>query len=142
VAELWWAPHHMVQPFTYPGNDQRFVDFYIYTDPIGRQSRVPVEDMLHLKYGLDPYDQRLGLSPLASAARPVNSLQQAGNYRPNILRNFGTIGKFVRPKTEMVNTSFKPKEFKEFIDDQTRGDNVGGTVVADFPFDIDFPKVS
>lgn len=139
VAELWYAPHHKITPYTAPDHDPRIVDYYDYW--LGsKHYKLPPEDVLHLKYGLDPYDERLGLSPLASAARDVNALQQAGNYRPNILRNFGVVGRMVYP--DDPNVTIDPKQIKDYIDANSQADNAGGTLVFDFKAGVMYPKTS
>ncbi len=142
VKELWWVPNAWVQPVTKPGSKMPMaIDYYRVS--YGNQNiEIPTEDMIHVRDGCDPKDPRLGLSELASSSRDINTLQQLSTYKPNLLRNMGVTGRFVSPKVELQNTEFDPKEFKEHIDAQSTGDNVGATVVTDFPIDVDYPSAS
>lgn len=140
VAELWWVPNDWVQPYTQPDNRMPMAVDYWRVNFANRQMIVPPEDMIHLRLGSDPTDPRLGLSELASASRDVNTLQQLANYKPNILRNMGVVGKFIRPKDGTV--LIDPVEVKEKIDAASTVDNVGSTVVVDFPAEVDYPGVS
>ena len=140
ARELWWVPNEWVQPYTEPGSKMpMMVDYYRVTWG-GRQMTVQPEDMIHLRIGSDPYDPRVGLSELVSASRDINTLQQIATYKPSILRNFGIIGKFIRPKDSIVQIT--PADIKAQVDAQTQGDNVGSTIVVDFPADIDYPNSS
>lgn len=140
VSELWYAPHTTITPYTLPGGSPRVIDYYDYW--LGpKHYHVPPEDVLHIKYGIDPLDQRLGLAPLASASRDVNALQQAGNYRPTILRNFGVIGRVVWPDDPNVILD-DPQGIKNRLDAQSQGDLAGSTVLLDFKAGIEHPKVS
>ncbi len=141
--ELWWVPHHLVTPYTKPESPNQFVtDEYRINMPGGprRVMKVPPSDMIHLTYGRDPLDPRVGLSPLASLARDINTLQQLATYKPTVLRNFGVIGKWISPKNNEVEID--PQEIKDKIDSQSQADNAGGTVVMDFAADLNFPGVS
>lgn len=143
VMELWWVPHSWVTPYTAPSSpNQMVVDEYRVTIPgaLTPWRSVPPRDMIHLTYGRDPNDPRMGLSSLASLSRDINLLQQLANYKPNIVRNFGVIGKFVSPTDKEVE--FDPDELKERLDQQSQGDNAGSTLVVDFPVKIDYPGVS
>jgi HK97 family phage portal protein len=139
ARELWYVPHHRMWPWTDPGNDQNVVDYYRYWVKNG-QVKVPPSDVLHLKYGLDPYDTRLGLAPLASAARGVYSLQQANNYRANILRNGGALGVIISGKTPDV--VFDPAELVERYNAKQGGDNAGSAFAVEAPLDFTFPRNS
>lgn len=137
AAELWWWPHNRV---TIPPNTGEIIEYYLVTDMRGKQITVPAEDMVHLKYGLNPHDPRFGLAPLMSGKRPTYSLQLSSNYRANIMRNMGVAGKIVSAKDNTIE--FDPIELKAKLDDQTKGDNVGSTVVTDYAVDVHYPGVT
>lgn len=136
-AELIWWPHERVD---IPASNVNTIQEYILADNRGMRFMAPAEDVVHLRFGLDPADPRFGLSPLASAARDAATLQYAATYRANILRNSGVPGAVVSAKDP--NIRLPVKELKDKFDSQSRGDMVGSTVVIDAPVDVNWPKVT
>lgn len=135
-AELRWWPHQRVK--LPPGDRSEKIEAYEVNDQFGRWKKVPAKDMIHLKWGIDPSDPRFGMSPIASVERDIYTIQQAVNYKANILRNKGQIGMLV--SGEPNNTvDFEPQELKEKLDAQCRGDNVGSTVVTDMSLKVHYP---
>jgi len=139
-AELWYVPHDRIE---LPPNTGEIITTYIMTDMRGVKHYVPAEDMWHIKFALNPRDPRFGLAPLMSSKRPTYSLQLSSNYRANIMRNFGVAGKIISAKEGATDQlEFDPKELKDRIDDQSKGDNVGSTVVTEMPIDVHYPAVT
>lgn len=138
VAELKWHPRHCVSPYSSASRPD-VVEFYWLR--IGNTMiKVPPEDMWHLKNGIDPFDVRMGMSPVASVHRGVYTLQQALNYGAAMMNNFGTVGAFISPKDG--NFVFDPVEYKELYRDKTRGDNVGDVFASEVPVDVVWPKTT
>jgi len=69
VAEIWPLPAHKVQVF--PGNAQRFVDYYQY-EANGALFNIPAEFIVHFKLP-NPFDIFRGLSPLVAAMLPADA---------------------------------------------------------------------
>lgn len=138
VAELWWWPHNQVQ--IPPGENDDEISSYLLSDRRGFRKEVSANQIIHLKWGLNPDDWRFGLSPVGAFKRDQYSLQQSSNYRANILRNFGTVGVILSPKTD--NNTFIPAQVKEAWRDKTTGDNVGDAFAIDVPIDAEFPGVT
>lgn len=138
-AELWWMPHHLVTAVTEAGS-RNFIDRYE-VSVRGKKLQVDPRDMLHVRYGLDPDDVRLGLSPLASAKRGVYSLQQANTYRANILRNSGAIGVLISSKLNSQK-EWDPAELVEKYKAKVTGDAVGEAFATDAELDFTFPRNS
>lgn len=131
-VELWWWPHHWVD---FPPDNTDDIPYYILRDRKGFRRNVFPEDIIHLKYGLNPDDFRFGLSPLGSISRDTFTLQMAVNYRANILRNFGVAGRTYSPKDGAISIN-DPAGLKSRIDAQIKGDGVGSTLVLTQPMDI------
>jgi HK97 family phage portal protein len=135
-AELYWLRHDQVRPMPIKGS-KNLIDYYEYRVG-GRKQEVPVEDMLHCRFGIDPADPRRGLAPAASSQRGVYTLQGASNYGANIMRNFGTVGAIVSTKEK--DDQFDVIAFGESYRAKTTGDHVGDVMVVDTPLDIQWPK--
>ena len=99
VVELWYAPHWTVEPRWQPGG--RFIDYYDYR-PIDGMTAIPlpVADVVHLRYGLDPDNPRKGFSPLKSVLREVMTDEEAARFSAYILKNMGVPGGVIAPKSD------------------------------------------
>jgi HK97 family phage portal protein len=141
IAELWWLPHNRVEIRTLPQSGN-FIDFYQYWDARGFPHQIAPEDMLHIRYGLDPYDPRHGMSPTASIDRDIYSLQRAITYRANILNNSGAVGAIFTSANTVDNNEWDPKEVVAYYNDKVTGDQVGSPFGIDANLNITFPKNS
>jgi phage portal protein BeeE len=108
------------------------------TLPNGGYQNLPVEDVIHFRMGVDPFEPRLGFAPYKSLKRQQYTLDQAANYGANIMRNMGVVGGIATPKTETL--TFDPETFVERWNAKTRGDSVGEILALDVPVDVQFPK--
>lgn len=130
VVQLWWVPRMMMDP---RWNDPKvFIDHYDYF--AGGQT-VPVDprDVVHFRFGLDPRNIRLGLSPLGSLARDIVMDDQAADFATAILKNLGVIGVVISP--EIGGAVSKPalQETKEWIQENFSGDRRGNPLALPSP---------
>lgn len=133
VVELWWVPHWMIEP--HADSDTEFVDHYRYT-PDGRQVRLDVDDVVHFRYGLDPYNPRKGMSPLNSVLREVFTDDEAANFSASLLRNVGVPGLIVAPKGDNSLTKDEADANKAYMEEQFSGDNRGKPLVNRGPTEV------
>ena len=56
VIQLWWIPDHLIEPRWEPNSNQ-FIGWYEYTVD-GRVLKIEPKDIIHFRYGLDPYNPR------------------------------------------------------------------------------------
>lgn len=135
VVQLWWAPRTQML-VRYPTDGSQFIERYGYFVN-GREIPVPVEDVVHFRFGLDPRDMRLGLSPLGALMRDVVMDDQAANFATAILKNMGVIGVVISPKTG--GAAANPgavKETKEYIKENFTGDRRGEALALGAPTDV------
>lgn len=135
VVELWYAPHWTVEPKWTPGSG-RFIDYYLYTPIDGITQRLPVADVVHLRYGLDPDNPRKGLAPLKSVIREVMTDEEAARFSAYILRNMGVPGGVIAPKN--TDRSPKPEDvqaMKEYMQN-FRGHQRGEWLVVGAPTEV------
>lgn len=132
VIELWYEPHFSIRP-RWPDNGSEFIEYYeLYRN--GRWYRVDKEDVVHFRYGFDPYNTRLGLSPLASAYREIFTDNERARYSALILRNGGVISFLITPKE--AGKQINVKEFKAEWEYRTSGDNIGKPMVVNAPIEM------
>ncbi len=96
VVELWWVPQFMIQP-QWPKDGSVFISNYIYRPDADQHIPIDVQDVVHLRYGIDPRNTRKGLSPLASLLQEIFSDDEAGRFTSAILKNLGVPGVVLSP---------------------------------------------
>ncbi len=137
VIQLWYLPHWMVTP---KGSDYDltvFIDHYEY-NPAGTPFKIPVEDIIHYRFGLDPENVREGLSPLGAVLREVYTDDEASRYSSAILRNMGIPGTIISPAKEEVSLSDdEAKSIKEKYRQSFSGDRRGDTMIMSTPVKIE-----
>lgn len=127
VLELWYVPHWLMEPIS--NDPEEFIEYYRYT-PDGQALRVEIEDVVHLRYGLDPRNPRKGLSPLGSVLREVFTDDEAANFSASLLRNLGVPGLIVSPDPAAPPPSADDVEaVKEYVNHEARGDKRGAPLV-------------
>lgn len=140
VVGLWYVPHWMIRPVASDSDPTVFISHYNY-NPFGQTFEVPVEDVIHFRFGLDPQNVRMGLSPLAAIVREAFTDDEASNYSASLLRNMGVPGVVISPDGESITTetalTVKEKYKQSFTGDR-RGDALvmtGKTKVDSIGFD-------
>jgi len=137
VVELWWIPRALIRPIyddaRWPG---LFIHHYEYRVGIGEPKQLPVEDVVHFRFGMDPVNIRRGFSQLAAIFREVYIDDQAANFTAAILRNLGIIGLIFSPKTG--GTAIPPgklDEFKKYVQENFTADKRGQAMAFSNPID-------
>ena len=129
VVELWYIPHWMMTPKGSDSDASVFIDHYIY-NPNGIPYRIEAEDIVHFRFGLNPENIRMGLSPLDSVIREVFTDMEAANYSASILRNMGVPSVIISPSSNDVDISQEQaKVIKEKFTQSFSGDNRGQALV-------------
>ena len=135
--ELWWLPARCITPRRSRNSRSPLPDYYEYR--VGSQTqRLKTQDVVHIRFGIDPYNYMLGMSPLASVSRDVYTLQQAINYTARMLKNSGLVGVLATPKD--ANYVFDVDDFVARWQNKVTGDQQGEAIAYDVPIDIQFPS--
>lgn len=129
VRELWWAPQWTMTP---RGDERTFVTHYEYA--VGGQMReLRTEDVIHLRFGMDPEDPRRGFSPLKSVLREVFTDDEAANFTASLLRNMGVPGLLVSPDGDAQPSSDDVAAVKAYLRSAFSGDRRGEPLVMSGP---------
>ena len=123
--ELWWAPHWLIEP---KGDDTNFIKYYSYTVN-GREYKLPPEDVIHFRFGLDPQNYRLGLSPIKTAFREIFTDAQAATWTAALLHNKAVPGLIVTPAGNNVASQDDIEATKKRFQEDFTGDNIGEPIV-------------
>lgn len=130
VAELWWAPASTMNP---QGDAQNFITHYDYT-PNGMIQPLEPSDVIHIRFGMDPANPRVGLSPLKSVLAEVMTDEEARDFTSHLLANMGVPGLVVSPDTGGPPPSAEDTSAtKSYIRDNFTGDKRGEPLVLAGP---------
>jgi HK97 family phage portal protein len=121
VNALWPVPDWKIQPRWSPSGNS-FVDWYDYQLD-GNAYAVPLEDIIHFRHGVDPDNDRKGLSPVGSLLREIYVDNEASNVSALLMRNSGFTPVVISPKKGVNTTGVDPVKLKQDYMRQTTGDN-------------------
>jgi len=134
--QLWYAPSWLMKPCA-PVDGSVYISHYEYS-PLGLPIRVEVEDVVHLRYGLDPRNIRLGLGQLTSLLREVFTDDEAAAFTATILRNAGIPGIVVSPGESGASvTDQDKKDTKEYFKSAFGGESRGEPLVMTGPTKVE-----
>ena len=85
---------------------------------------VPPSEMVHFRKGIDPSNPALGISPLRSLLREIETDEVAAAMTTALMRNFGVPGIVVIPETGEITPDVAEKAARDF-QEQHSGENVG-----------------
>lgn len=135
VAELWWIPHYRILP-TWPPDGSSYIDGYrVWID--SSVYWLPVSDIIHIRDGIDPLNERLGICGLRSNLREVCTVNEESGFRAAILRNSGVPSIAIVPKNNNTRPQKSDAEDirNEFL--ETHGmDNRGRIAVLSGEYDL------
>lgn len=143
VIQLWFVPHWCMEPHA-PENGEGYIDYYEYTPGrmmgrgIGAPIKVPPEDVIHLRNGLDPENIRKGMSPLRILLREVFTDDEAATFTAMLLKNGGVPGAVISPADANARLGEDAAKTKAYIKEQFSGLRRGEPLVMSGPTKIDY----
>lgn len=154
VMQLWFVPSASMIP-RWPNDGKTYISHYEYRP--GGMARalgidagmtvmnrggqgtgipIPVRDVVHFRFGLDPRNPRLGLSPLGALMREVYTDDEAANFASVILQNLGIIGVVIAPKEKGTASKADVEATKEYLKKQFTGDKRGEPLALGQPTEV------
>jgi len=136
VTALQFLPQDMVRPV---GNGTNPLTHYVYTTD-GRSFDIPVSDIIHIRYGREPSDIRLGRSPVTAVLREIATDNTASTTAWGLLANGAMPSLIVGPdaKDASVDLSMDDaRQVKRQLHEDLSGDGSGGIVVMTGPYKMD-----
>jgi HK97 family phage portal protein len=136
VTALQFLPQDMVRPV---GNGVNPLTHYVYTTD-GRSFDIPVSDMIHIRYGRDPSDIRIGRAPLTAVLREIATDNTASTTAYGLLANGAMPSLIVGPdaKETTVDMSMDDaRQVKRQLHEDLTGDGSGGIVVMTGAYKMD-----
>ncbi len=136
IAELWYTPHNIITP-RWPDTGNVYISHYEYrvgVEPV----KLPVDNVLHFRNGINPRNTRKGISPLDSVLREVYTDEEASNYTASMLTNMGVLPVILSPATgEMIAETEDIDKIKKDFKAKTTGDKRGDPIVMTGPTKVD-----
>jgi HK97 family phage portal protein len=136
VTALQFLPQDMVRPV---GNGTNPLTHYVYTTD-GRSFDIPVSDIIHIRYGRDPSDIRIGRAPLTAVLREIATDNTASTTAYGLLANGAMPSLIVGPdaKETTVDMSMDDaRQVKRQLHEDLTGDGSGGIVVMTGAYKMD-----
>jgi HK97 family phage portal protein len=128
---LYWIPPFMITPKR-PIDGSLYVSHYEYNVD-GKTYRLRPDQIIHLKWELDPYNTLMGVSPLQPVLSTIFSDEEADRFTSALLRNTAIPGVTIIPDTDKVKVKPEDAEvIKEAFKRKFGGDNRGEPMVLSF----------
>lgn len=111
-VELWYVPSWMIEPAWDESSSTSYISHYSYKPRQGESAyKLPPEDVIHVRYGLDPQNTRKGLAPVKALLREMYTDEEAANFTASLLRNLGVPGVILSPSDSEAEAS--PEDLEE-----------------------------
>ncbi len=139
IVGFQWLPWSTVIPKASDGNaaGTKLVTHYEYTPPGGTPMDLPAEAVIHLRWGIDPANTLLGLSPLMSVLREIAAENGASTLSSALIENGGISGLLFSPKEGKADIDpDQAREIKTQWKRNTTGDMAGTPLMLPFPIDV------
>ncbi len=136
VTALQFLPQDMVRPV---GNGTNPLTHYVYTTD-GRSFDIPVSDIIHIRYGRDPSDIRIGRAPLTAVLREIATDNTASTTAYGLLANGAMPSLIVGPDAKETSVDMSmddARQVKRQLHEDLTGDGSGGIVVMTGAYKMD-----
>jgi HK97 family phage portal protein len=136
VTALQFLPQDMVRPV---GNGLNPLTHYVYTTD-GRSFDIPVSDIIHIRYGRDPSDIRIGRAPLTAVLREIATDNTASTTAYGLLANGAMPSLIVGPDAKETSVDMSmddARQVKRQLHEDLTGDGSGGIVVMTGAYKMD-----
>lgn len=135
-GELYWMDGRYVAP-DFPPDGSNYLNYWKYTPATtGRTNQLKPDEVFVVRKGIDPLNDRLGLSPLQAQIRAVAIINLLENYTGGVLKNVGSTNIVITP---MGENSYSPEQAQDIrISTQQRisGDMAGSPLVFNMPTNV------
>lgn len=136
VLGYWYVPHFSMEP-KWPQDGSVFISHYEYRPATGGAPiPLPIDDVVHFRFGLDPRNTRLGMSQLKPILQEAFTDEEAATFSAAILGNMGVPGGVISPASkDVVPSQDDIDRMKEHMRG-FRGQRRGEWLVTGQPTDI------
>lgn len=137
VIQLWPLSPAICWPIRERGSKQ-FIDYYVKKLGPSKQDEIviPVENMVHHRFGLSDANPMLGIARLRRVIREICTDEQATQFMLNILANNAVIGGYVVLPPDVTMSREAKEAMKADLQERFGAGNVGSWGVVDGGGDI------
>lgn len=139
IGEFVYLPHQSIYPFRYPDYRGLGPQYFRFQPAYGPPINVPPEDIVHFRFGVDPYYTLCGMSAWKSVYRNVYVDNEAAAYAAATLRNRGSAWMIISPDFQQSAGFNDPEGLSKFAQERTSGENRGGVMTFGDPTKVIFP---
>jgi HK97 family phage portal protein len=127
---LYYIPHFMIVPKR-PLDGSQYLSHYEYSVD-GKMYRLRPDQVIHLKYDIDPYNTLMGRDPLHPVLSTIFADEEADKFTSALLRNTAIPGVTIIPETGVNVKPADAEALKENFRRKFGGDNRGEPLVLGF----------
>lgn len=109
---LLWYPPSNIRPAS-DSKGELVTHYEVRSVQSGAWRRMERSQVVHMRYGLDPENSRVGLSRLAAALREIATENEVASWLYSVLRNKAVPGMLVSPKT--IEGRATPEQLKSTV---------------------------
>jgi HK97 family phage portal protein len=133
VIELWPISHTCIEPIRKDGTE--FVDYYEYKIGRGEPLKIPPEDIIHIRDGVDPENNLKGWSAVKSATADICTENESQQFTNALLFNSAIPSVVITPKNDNIE-DFDGDKYKRTWKDKFGGNRRGEAWIQDIPLDV------
>jgi HK97 family phage portal protein len=117
VIETWPVSPALMRPVTIK-NTRDFISYYELQVGPNDFEKIPTENVIHFRLGIDDLDMRKGLSPIKRLVRQIGTDEEVDKFTLTLLKNYAVPGLVVIPaanttmdvdKADLIRTQFRRK---------------------------------
>ena len=136
-----YVPAWSIWPYTKYGTTDFISGYYFYGYNVATgeysEGLIPPKDIIHFRFGLDPMDNRLGLSPLKTVLREIFTDKEAGRWTATLLYNNCVPGMLMAPKFQEQSSSVEElRTARDYVTNTFGGRGRGRPWVLQNPLDV------
>lgn len=130
VVELWYLPHFTIAPQYNPLSTSPFITKYLYSVN-GKEVELAVDDVIHIRRGVDPANPRKGIGVVRPLLREVYIDNEASNFSATTFKNLGLPSFVISPSdTQATLDKDMREDMRKKYEDEFRGDGRGRVLIA------------
>lgn len=141
IEQLIYAQHWLIEP-QYTAMDSALISHYRYS-PGGPVIDIDPKNVIHFRNGINPRDQRKGMSMIYSELREIFTDDEAANFCATLLKNMGVPGLVISPSSTGGATAIleDADETKRMLRATLSGEKRGDPFVSTIPINVEQLKV-
>ena len=128
------------------GNQEELITHYEYYQhgKGGENMKIPVDDIVHIRQGIDPNDHRRGHAPLKGVLREILGDEAAGQWSAALLHNMAVPGVVLSPRNDSLGgpTREEAEAISESYKQKFGGANRGAPMVLSGSMNVDIVSFS